>query len=389
MNGMQTRPAAPLTEHPLALGSFRSWLRLLRLSGGIDPAFAARLAFVSLVTLSSSPLRALERLRYGRLVAETPIHPEPVFIIGHWRSGTTHLHNLLCQDGSLGYVSTFQGLAPGFCLLGRGWLDALMDRWARRTHPTRLIDNIPLAFDAPQEEEFAIANSSPCSSLHVFTLPRRAAYFFERYALQQGLSAAEGAEWRRVYLDILKKATLLSGGGRTAPKRLALKNPANTGRIPALLELFPNARFIHITRNPYKVFLSTRYVYRTILPRAQVQRIDPEQVEANILRFYRQLVGKYLADRSLIPAANLVELRFEDLEADPLTELRRIYQRLELGDFAQVETALRAYLASIRGYQKNRYELSDELVEKINCEWGFAFEEWGYSQAREGSRIGD
>ena len=103
-------------EHPLALGSLRNWLRLLRQSDGVEARYAVRLLVVSSLALLTSPLRLWEQLRYGRELARTGTHPSPIFITGHWRTGTTYLHQLLCQDTNLGYVSTFQAMAPGFAL---------------------------------------------------------------------------------------------------------------------------------------------------------------------------------------------------------------------------------------------------------------------------------
>jgi len=364
------------TEHPLALGSFRSWLKLLCDSDGIETRFLLRALFVSLSTFLTSPLRLYERVRYDRVVKNTTIHPSPIFIVGHWRTGTTYLHHLICQDNNLGYVSTFQALAPGFCLVGEKTLKPLLVRILQGAHPTRIIDNIPLSFDAPQEEDFAIANMSPYAFLHVFTFPRQAADFFERYVLFSNLSEQTLAEWTEIYLTVLRKATLSMGG-----KRLVLKSPVNSGRISTLLELFPDAKFIHIYRNPYDTFLSTMWVYKTVLPRSQLQTIGLDQIEAYVLRFYTQLVQKFLADRALIPAGNLVEVRFEDLEAAPLDQLRKVYERLSLPGFGEAQPAFHAYLASIADYQKNRYELNDEVIAKVNRHWRFAFDEWGYTLA--------
>jgi hypothetical protein len=174
-------------------------------------------------------------------------------------------------------------------------------------------------------------------------------------------------------LAVLRKATLRTGG-----KRLVLKNPANSGRIRKLLKLFPDAKFVHLYRNPYDVFLSTWWAYRAVVPRSQVQEISSVQVEAHVLRFYAQLLRHYLADRALIPTRNLVEVKFEDLEVAPLVQLRHVYDGLGLPGFAQAEPAFRAYLASTAGYQKNQYELTDEVIAKVNRHWQFAFAEWGY-----------
>lgn len=364
------------------MGSFRSWLRLAFRSGGIDRAYLPRLLAVGCTTLLASPLRLYESARYGRLVRRTSIHPSPIFILGHWRTGTTHLHNLLCEDRQFGYLSTFQAMAPGFCLMGERLLKPLLARRAEKFGRTREIDNIPLRLDAPQEESFALANMTPCASLHVWTLPRRAPEIFAKFALFEGLSAAERAEWTAAYLTLLRKATLRSGG-----RRLVLKDPASTGRIPALLDLFPRAKFVHICRDPYRVFASTLKVYNIVLARTQLQVVRADEIEEFVLHFYEQLMRKYLAERSLIPAGNLVEVRYEDLETAPLEELRRVYDGLGLSGFAAAEPALRAYLESVRGFEKNRYRVDDAVIDKVNRRWQFALDEWKYPRREPGGAV--
>lgn len=361
--------------HPVTLGSFRSWLRLMRRSNGIDLAYVPRAVAVSAATLATSPLRLYERARYGRTVARTAIHPSPIFILGHWRSGTTHLHNLLCKDTQFGYISVFQAMAPGFCLSGERHLKPLLAMVLRRNHPTRDIDNIPLSLDAPQEEALALANMSPCASLHIYSLPRQAFEIFDKYALLNNLCPAERAEWMATYLTLLRKATLRSGG-----RRLVLKDPANTGHIRALLELFPDAKFIHICRDPYRVLPSSVGVYKNVLAKSQLHGVTPEQVEDFVLQFYAQLMRKFLAEKPLIPSRNLVEVKYEDLEAAPMHELRRVYDTLSLPGFADVEPALRAYIESVQGFEKNIYSVDDAVIVKVNRHWQFALEEWGYAR---------
>lgn len=366
-----TRPSN--AEHPVALGSFCSWMRVLRRSGGIDRPYIPRAAFVTFTTLLTSPLRFWEWARYGRKIRGTAIHPALVFIIGHWRSGTTYLHHLLCQDENLGCLTTFQAMAPGFCLIGDGAIKRFIAKQAKARYPTRLIDNIPLAFDAPQEDEFALANLAPYSFIHTFSFPRQAQGLFDRCVLFDGLSKAARSQWIATYLTLLRKATLANRG-----KRLVVKNCAHTARIPMLLELFPAARFIHIYRNPYEVFLSTLHMHRTVLPRSQLQKIEPDQVETCVLRFYDQLMRRFLADRSLIPAGHLVEIRFEDLEASPLSQLRQVYDRLGLPGFAAAEPRFRSYIDAVATYRKNVYELGGHVIATVNQHWSYAFDQWGY-----------
>ena len=266
-------------------------------------------------------------------------------------------------------------MAPGFCLIGDGIVKRTLARAARSRYPTRLIDNIPLTFDAPQEDEFALANLSPDSFVHTFSLPRQAPEIFARSVLFQGLSELDHSDWAARYLALLRKATLASDG-----RRLVVKNCAHSARIETLLRLFPDARFIHIHRNPYEVFLSTRHMHRTVIPRSQLQRIVPAQVEAHVLQFYERLMHRYLEDRSRIPDVNLLEIRFEDLETAPLSELRRVYDGFGLPGFATAEPGIRAYLESVSGYRKNAYKLDRDVIEKVNEHWAFAFKAFGYDR---------
>jgi hypothetical protein len=371
-----TQPARPSNaEHPVALGSFRSWMRLLRSSEGIDRAYLPRALFVSLTTLLTSPLRAWERVRYGRQLRRTPIHPSPIFIVGHWRSGTTHLHNLLCQDENLSSLTTFQALAPGFCLVGDGAIKRAIAKLTAARYPTRLIDNVPLDMDAPQEDEFGLANLSEYSYIHTFSFPRQADEIFRKSVLLDGLPAGARKRWIASYLELQRKASLASGG-----RRQVVKNCAHSARIPILLEHFPEAKFVHIHRNPYKVFPSVLHMLNTVLLRSQLQQVAPERLEALVLRSYVRLMERFLADRSLIPEGNLAELRFDDLQDSPIDELCRIYEELGLPGFAEAEPRVRTYLDSVADYRKNIYDVSNEVIRKVNDHWSFAFDAFGYER---------
>jgi len=321
----------------------------------------------------SSPLRLWEQVVYGTLVDRTSIDPSPIFIIGHWRSGTTHLQNIFCQDSALSYLSAFQAIAPGFCLIGRGAIRRLLAKAVEPHNPTRPMDNVSFSLDVPLEEEMALANMTSHCFAHAFVLPRQAQSLFQRYVLFEDLPETALARWIEAYLRLLRKLTLASGG-----KRLVLKNCANTARIPMLLGLFPDAKFVHIHRDPYDVFMSTLHFHERLTSICQLQSISPERVETNVLMFYRQLMRKFLADRSLIPPGNLVELRFEDLVKEPIPEMRMIYEGLGLTGFADSEPSFRTYVESVRGYRKNEYKLEPDAIAKVNQNWGFAFDEWGY-----------
>src|SRR5262245_57705461 len=122
-----------------------------------------------------------------------------------------------------------------------------------------------------------------------------------------------------------------------------------------LLDLFPHAKFVHLQRNPYAVFLSSKWTFQVNYEMHRLQCPRPDHLDDWILRQYRTMYEVYFEERKLIPPGNLVEVRFEQLEEDPLGQLRRIYAVLGLPEFGRVEPAIRHYVDSIAGYKKNTF----------------------------------
>jgi len=358
--------------HPLCFNSARFWWRLIARHGLPDPPFWDRALAATLIAPLTSPFRVAERLRHRRAIESTPIEHDPLFILGHWRSGTTLLQQFLNRDPNLGQVTLFQSLAPTSYFVGQRTLKPLM-AWQAPT--TRPMDNVAIDMDVAQEEEFAVANMCPQSLYVGFYFARAFPELFDRYVLMRGLSEADRDAWRRNYLYTVKTATRASQG-----RRLLLKSPPNTGRIPALLELFPNAKFVYIVRNPYKVYPSTLHLHREVLAMTSVQRFDDAFIERNVLRFYRELLQQYLADRHAIPDGNLVEIRYEDLDADPLATVQSIYDGLALSGWDAVRPGVEAHVDATRDYKKNVFEPEPNHARKVEAHWAFALDEWDYAR---------
>ena len=81
-----------------------------------------------------------------------------------------------------------------------------------------------------------------------------------------------------------------------------------------------------------------------------------------------------------ITEQRLHEMSYEDLDVDPIGQVRAVYHSLQLPDFDVVEPTLRQYVDSLSGYQKNpRSELPLEIRRRLADEWRFCFDAWGYS----------
>jgi hypothetical protein len=202
--------------------------------------------------------------------------------------------------------------------------------------------------------------------------PRRAAHY-DQFLTFRNAPPPAVEEWKSSLGQFVQKLMLRHG------KPLILKSPTHTGRIRLLLEMFPEARFVHIHRDPCTVFQSFVHTYQTGLPFGRLQRTDAVDWSERVIRQYRELYDAFFEERGLIPAGHFHELGYADLEKGPLGEMRKLYEALDLPAFAHVEPALRAYLDSLSGYRKNVFpELAPELRRRIASEWRRCFDEWGY-----------
>lgn len=360
-----------LAFHPLAMNSFRHWIRLLRAGGGVDEGSRFRATAITSASPLWAPLRLAERVRYGRRVAATEITQPPVFIIGHWRTGATFLHYMMSQDPNFGFVPLLQTLAPATFLTGRRTLRPLMAGLVPKKRP---MDDMDLSLDLPQEEEYAVCNCCPHSFYVGWYFPKRMRELFGRYVLFDGVSDEVVNEWKTAYLSVLKKATWHANG-----KPLVLKNPVNTARIRLLLELFPEAKFIHVYRDPYLVYKSTQLLHRVVLDLVGLQKLSDDEIKENVLLFFRKLMERFFKDQRLIPKGHLVQVRYEDLEKRPVAELERVYAELSLPGWNHARPRVQAYVATQSGYAKNDHKLTHEDVARVGQEWAFAIDLWAYT----------
>lgn len=366
----------------MAVSSFTPYpvLRRLIARHGVDDRYRRRARRRLTTAAAFEPLRAWERVRHGRRIRAAKLAPEPVFLLGYGRSGTTHLHNLLWRDPQFGVVSNYQATAQPFALSGRGWLRRRIENAVPDKRP---MDGVAVTLDAPQEEEIALLNSSEHSPLHFMSFPRALPEIYDAYLWKLADDPARLAGFREAYLDVLRVATILSGG-----RRLALKTPTNTARIPFLLETFPDAKFVHIVRSPYRVYQSMRNMYRVILPGETLQELDWDALDAWTAQAYVELMSRYLEQREAIPPGRLFELRYEDLDAKPLQTLETLYRALALGGFDRALPEFERYLAELGTFEKNVFEYPADVIETVEREWGFALDAFGYARIAPGEAPG-
>ena len=325
---------------------------------------------VSIFTPFNDVLALVQSLIYGRRIRQTQIDEPPIFILGHWRSGTTLLHELLMTDPRFACPNTYQCFAPWHFVIS----EAMMVRFGGFLLPKkRPMDNMEAGWTLPQEDEFALMNLEVPSPYLRIAFPKTQAPDLE-YLTLTGLSDQERSRWRDKLSWFMQALTFHHGG-----KRLVLKSPTHTGRVAELARMFPQAKFIHLTRDPRKLFLSTLRLWKSLEEVQALQRSrDEPYMRDYVSECLTRMYAQFESDREQVDSQHLVDLHYEDLVAAPEETLRNLYQQLDLGDFSVVEPHLRQRLEHHREYQPNTHASDPELEREILERWSDYAQRYGY-----------
>ncbi len=363
--------------HPLCGATPDTLLRLL-LKGGVAPGRMHVVAVALAMTALRLPFTLAEAAACAVLPRSRAAYPAPIFVIGHWRSGTTHLTNVLSRSGAFAILSPIAVGLPAEAL----GLARLVAPFIGQFFPrTRLIDEIALSSDLPQEDELAMANLSTLSCNHGIYFPQRLTREFERGVFGDGVPADEQRHWAHRLERYVAKMTR-AGGNRP----LLIRNPANSARIPALRAIWPEARFLHIHRHPAEVYASSVRMFSTLV--RELSLGAPEADVAGLVRqVYPQLMSDMARDSAALPAGVYAEIRHEDLCRDPLGELSRVHRELSLPGFEAAVGPMTDYLASVR------YSPRTHAMDRSDADWlahrcAPVFARWDYRVPEAGSVIG-
>ena len=378
MNDRKKQPILSLNHYLLGV-RFDNYLRLLsRANFKIQPAKIPQTVFIGLLSLVLAPFALIEGAVCAVPIARTKMEKDPVFILGHWRSGTTYLQNLLSRDPQFGWASPLQTAMFSNCAL-LGW--ALRGGVQKGIKGSRPMDNVQYDMSLPMEETFAIGNFTPYTLDHLLAFP----IVWEKYvdcAFVDNLPKKERDAFKRAYQYAMKKITMLWKG-----KQLVLKSPDNTARIGCMLEMYPDAKFVNIYRNPYDTVRSTvnmilsqiELCHLTALPDTDVRALLEDMVVERTFDMYRDLIER---EKTFKPG-HYISIRYEDFVTEPERYLREIYEALELTGFEEALPRFREFIAGQKNYQTNKRVMEPRLRQKINKNLGFYFEHFGYEMEPE------
>lgn len=327
--------------------------------------------------LLSEPFRLIERRKYQDTVSNIGTEKSPVFIIGHWRSGTTFTHYLLSQDPGFFYQSKYENFFSDNFLTTEEFFKPVLSKVMNFFSPVKeWRSNISktMNLDTPSESDTAlIAEISEFTYHWAHLFPKSAKMYFDKYLFLEDLTEQELGQWQQKMRNLLNKVYFKNNN-----RRLLIKNPGDTARIKYLLDIYPNARFIFLHRNPYEVFYSNLKLWSHVLDTVALQTISEKEKKDLVLHVYKKLHTKYFEQRDLLKPNQLVEVSYEEITSSPLSVLKGVYDQLELEGFEDAYEYFKNYIDNRPKWEKSGYEMSATDIKQLNREWDFAFRLWGY-----------
>jgi hypothetical protein len=349
-------------EFPVALRLIAKYGRRVELK------YVPRAALLLLFGAMVSTAGALENAIYGRSIAETKIPPS-LFIVGHWRTGTTLLQGLLANDSRFVAPTLLETSLPG-CFWTVG---PVVRRLVKTSLPrTRFYDDVVLDPSTPWEDEQAVCNQTGLSYMIASMFPSEGDRWRRFLDLGQ-LSRAERRAWSHAHRTFVAKIA----AGRPGAMPL-LKSPPHTARMTFLASLFPGARFLHIHRHPYRIYASTLHMMSRFGRTVQLERCEPDQLSERVIETGRHLYDHFFRDVDRLQGC-FAEVAYRDLINDPKTTLDNAYAALGYSHFELAWPQIESAVEKSRSHKRNSLELpSPDIRTKIQAAWPWAFEKWGY-----------
>lgn len=359
-----------VTFEPLAGFGLSNLLRITAQNKfNISPRYSPRILYSFFLSSILTPFRFKETMKYQKIIENTQIKEHPLFIIGHWRSGTTYLHNMLSLNDYYGYCSTYHTTVPSVFLSNEKFIKPIVAASLPQKRPQ---DDVPLGADLPQEEEYGIGALYPYAYYNGWCFPKNMR-FYNQFVCFDGVPEDIVEKWKETYLFLLKKISIYNN-----EKRLILKNPANTARIKLILDLFPEAQFVHIIRNPYEVYYSMMRFMDVIISKYCVQT-PPKNILDAMMDLYLDIYDKYLSERELIPEKNLIEVTYEDLLQKPYETVNVVYKKFNLKKDSINQQKLEQFIQEQKKIKISSYKMDEEIKDRIYKKWKKTFDAFEYT----------
>ena len=319
-------------------------------------ATEARLTPAGRAAVRASLVGALEtQARLRRLssehpeIAHTPV-PRPVFVTGLLRTGTTLVHNLLAQHPGLRVPALWELMHPAAGRTGTAETDRLV------TTTQSYVDEYNAV--APGLKAIHFLDARRPDECHRLTANAMQSMVFEmRYRVPGYGAWLAGTDDTPAYAYHRRQLQAILWARPGGP--VVLKCPFHLWSLESLMRVYPDARVVHLHRDPAETVPSTCSLCLAIRA-ARSDRVDPHEIGRQWLARIEAAVDDLDRARKAIPAGQLLDVRYRDLMADPIGTMRRVGEFIGVPLPERGAAAMRTYLShntpTTRGVHRYRAE---------------------------------
>lgn len=311
----------------------------------------------------------------------------PLFIGGTGRSGTTILARVVGRHPDVHtmrwetqFLTHRRGLV-GLHERGYRWRDrvllttAMLTVWYRRV----------LRKGLPDEYEAGLH-----ADLGWWTLARALLVFQWKILWGRGRSEKRLAACRDLVSNLFDHAAAKNGATRWCEK-----TPSNLLHFPELAKMFPDARFVHMVRDPRDVVCSM--LKRGFWPISSPARVPQRQRFSgkvdfeNAVHYWKELMTLALGDEGDMDSSHVQTIRLEDLVEAPRETIKRLLEFAELpssegiiDDMLRLDRDGHGELVPVASDRANiarwRTELSEEQLRYLEGELAALMDRFGYER---------
>ncbi|MFA7585003.1 MAG: sulfotransferase [Novosphingobium sp.] len=309
-------------------------------------------------------LQGLRWLRAHPEIAEEPIEA-PVFLMGLPRSGTTYFQYLFDRDRRFRLIRTWESVMPSPPPgSDPASVTARRAAWAEMQKQRRHFEGFEALHlydeDGSDECHAFMEQSFGAAGLHnLYRVPD----FFE-YLMDE----ADLVESYRIHKRQLQ---LLQWRGERKP--WALKYPNHVIALDAILQVYPDARFVMTHRDPVQVVASIAKMTFNLRGMRSASPVNPHEVGQDMLHFIDRHIDRIMQFDAGPQGQRVVHVDYYALVADPVGQMREIHRGLGIDTPADIARTVADWHAAnpknARG--RNDYSLAQFGLEEAAVEARF------------------
>lgn len=310
----------------------------------------------------------------------------PIYIVGNPRSGTTLSHRLLAQDDQFTYFKLWHTIFPAVTFYKVFGAFGVADRWMGRPLE-RVINWVSgkgfSGWESIHKTGPGKAESDEMLFMYALLSPLLGLMFpyfkeLDEAMFVDHLSAKSRRKLALYYRDCLQRHLYATGPDRILLQKVALI----AGRIHTIYETFPDMRIVHLVRHPYESIPSLVSMFhapwKSLAPHALTNARRSRELAQMIYDYYRILLGL----KQSLPDTQFMDVRYQDLVADPKRIVENVYQECGLELSLKFSDSLDMEIERVKAYKSRHvYSLDDCGLskEEVRKALSDVFEAYGFN----------